>query len=731
MRSRTQARSLFAAALLTTAFLVACGGSNSNSNSIQSEITGTVQIPNATVPDLTIASGTESAQAGTTGFKLKVQTSTFALLTANDLTSGKTVLIGMRDPRSSTTILNSANCANTLIFLSLGGSQMSPEERRTLWDRIAESTVSNALKTVLEAEIATDVFALENGNANIKTALANSITALSAASLTNNLGEQNTATRAPGDPPPSFIFKDQFPRTRRAEPIALTPGVAIDNLFSKAEGSYFAYNIGFKDKDGVNHSTVPAIVGSENKFNPLSRSTAIPLPHEENHSEDQYSLVVLQPIFGQPEPTVFNDSDYAPEIAKWRASLVPMLRRAYSSVMSASVLDAFGAPLVDFTPGALDESVAKYSEINTESAAIIGDTSSAPDLGPLVSRMAGVAAGGDSEAFSTLAAVAPLLRTSYPELADRLASKSLTSAQIQGFRGTMRILSALGSWHYSSKAGPLAETYTTGEMGKVIRGAMKSVLIDLEPSTSQFEAGKSLLLTAKPNSGFTNPFTYTWTLDEGPGAITNAVLNDNKGKVGRTITTTSSTVYLVTGNDSVGIARIRLEGESKYEDGTPLYADTEADYTPQGHLELSPIVFDEYPNNPNYRGMASGTWVIKPAPVNGVYAAAKLNIVGQVHGFGNTLDGKFQKQWNVPVFNGPISPTSKDPVFFTGTPQYLRRDFDTGPSSMGIGAIDYGDRILVINHTGAFDVNDPAYRQTLTGIIWQWANSTQLRYTLK
>lgn len=607
---------------------------------------------------------------------------------------------------------------------------MKPEDRRALWDRIAASTQATTFETVLTTEIGLDLYALENGNSNIQAALASAVTALSTSALTSQSLAENSQTRTP-EPPPSFLFKNSPAKDRKAQPISVSPGLAIDNQFSKAEGSFFSYNTGYVDQEGVSHSTNPAQVGGENKFAPEAVSTPIPLTLDGDHTAENYSIIILQPIFDKPEPAIFNNSEYSGEVAKWRASLVPMLRRGYSSVASSAILDAFGAPGVDFSPAALDETITNYSEVSAEAAATINEVGNAQGLGTLVARMAGVAATGDTEAFNILAAVSPLLRSSYPELAEQLATKSLTSAQIQGFKGTMRILSALGSWNYSSRTGPIAETFTTGEIVEVVEGAMKAVLLTLDPDTSEFEAGKSLLLTAKPHPGFTNPFTYTWELQPGPGAITNAVLNDNQGKVGTKITTTSPTVYLVTGNDSVGLAVVKVNGETTDDDGSPLFATTEATYTPQGHLEFSPIEFADYPGVSNYRGLSSGSWVIKPAPVNGVYAAAQLKIVGQVHGFGNSLDGKFEKHWNIPAFSGPISPSSKDPVYFQFTSQVIHPSLSIGPSTMGIGVIDYGDRLLIRNHSGAYDINDPEYKQTLTNLQWQWANSTSLRYSLK
>ncbi len=731
MFSKTRRFVLLATTLITAGLLIGCGGSSNNNAVPSSTVSGTIQIPNSSVPALTIASGTETTPNSGTGFQLKILSSTYALITANDPTSGKTVLFGMHDPNASSVTLNPENCARTLIFLSLGGSQFSAESRKALWDTIAASPQAATLKTVIETEIATNLFALEDGNANIKASLQAAVNALGSSSSGSPLSQQNPITRNPQDPPPSFFISTSQTSPRRGQVIALAPGVAVDNLFSHAEGSFFAYNTGYADQEGNNHSTNPEQSGGETKFDAAGTSSTLPLTLDGDHSQDHYSIIVLQPIFDQAEPAIFANSDFSGELAKWRASLNPMLKRGFSAVTGASMLDAFGAPDSDFSSAALDETVTQLSSINSESGTIMSDVGEAQGLGSLVARMAGVAAHGDAEAFSALAAIAPLLRSNYPELAEKLATKSLTSAQIQGFRGAMRILSALGSWDYSSKAGRIAESLTTGQMAKEVKGSMGAVRIALTPGTSTFEAGKSLLLTAKPASTYTNPFTYTWSLESGPGSITNAVLNDNMGHVGSTITTTSPNVYLVTGNDSVGLAVVTVEGESTYEDNSPLYATATERYTPQGHIEFAPLSFSDAVEGPGWYGIVSGTFVMKPAPVNGVYAAGKLKITATVNGLDHTLDGSFVKEWNVPAFSGPLTPITKDHRWLNSTNQHLHPSSSTGSSSMGIAVFDYGDRFLIFNFSGGGKNDDPAYLTYITGKMREWSNAIQAKYTFK
>lgn len=715
-----------------------CGGSGGGTPNSTAILRGVVGLPTSgSALKLAVSSGASNVSVTAGQFEISLGLNNLRVVSLIDTATGKVVLLGLADGATGNLGLDAVNCARTLTFLSLGGSQFSPADRKTLWTTISASSDVSALATVLTTELTADIFVLENGNANVKTALATAVNALSggvpmAPTVAKDIPK---VVSRDSDPPPTYqVGGQELDKPKRGEIVPNGTGFIINNYYSRVEGRFFNYNVGYVDNKFVKHSTVTKAISGELEFSSNSASEQFNPPFDPANSEDLLATVVLQPIFDQAEPAFFSDSAYSAQVASWRASLAKMYRRGLGVVAAASMLDAFGAPEVDFNSETTNQVVTGLTGVSSSAASVFSDSDAGKGLGALVARLAAVPAGSDADAFSTLAALSPYLKASYPELAQQLATRSLSSAQIQGFRGSMRILSLMGSWDYSSKSGRIANGYTTGNMATLGQGSIGIRGLSLTPNSSYFDTTKSLLLTVKPHPGYTHPFTYTYSIDPAGYPVKDAVLNDNQGHVGREIVTTSPTCYLVTAPNLVGSVVVHVEAQTKGDDGLPRYLVAEAVYSPIGALNFSPIFLDFKDSRNNTLSIGySATWVRKPAPTNGVYAGGKLVVDYRIDdvrnpGINEPLTGTYHGEFNVPAYSGAIIPSSQ--VLFDSDPRHIYANViqSTGPF-IGLTVFDYGDQFLIINTKVAPQL--PPVDQSSVNLMQEWAAKTQARFSFK
>lgn len=709
--------------------LSACGGSGTSSTPPSGkDITGTATVPNSAGKNLVVSTAYGSGAVSSGGFSAKVPGSSLSLLTILDSDAGKVVMMGMAEPSTSTVAVDPANCAATLVFLGLGGSGLKGMERSSLWTSIKGHTTTAALATAITTAMGSDLYALDGGNASIKSAL-DAALAAQAGSLPPSASESPS-------PKDESVTTFQIKSSERngaksGEVESRSPeGYGVDNTLGQLEGLTFTYNVGYRDKSDVDHATVPAKFGNGTSFQPASLSATVPLQASTAYTGEYYDVFVFQPIFGESSPSVFSLPDYSGEVAAWKAGLAPMLARGLMKVTAAQMYDALGAPTPDLSSAsALDQAVTSFTAINSESANIFVDSREAVNLPGLVARCAGVPANSEADAFSTLAAIAPLIQAEAPDLAQVLASKSLTSAQIQGFRGAMKIMSLMGSWDFSARTGAFAKLFGTGKTGCRSNGFFGRDFFDVQPNDKEFEVNTTFVMNAKLDTTiFNKPGEYTWSLEVGSGAITNAVLNDGNGKVGQEIKTTSSQCYLVTGGNSVGIAIVHVTYTTTDDSGNPVTLKETRRYTPIGDTDFSFLEAQPGTNGPNFTDICSGTWISKPAPRgDGTWGPYRLELWSNVATATSYFTaGSNYTYWDLPAYTGPVQPKTKSWEIVGQTV----RGTSSGTTSMSFGVYDYGDKILVVNSRSSYRNDDLAGKDVVTQIVLLYESHVTSRFKL-
>lgn len=707
--------------------LAGCGGSGSTPVSPGGTAVGSVTVPNTAGRALAVSTALGAKAVDGGSFDLPVGDSALNLVSVLDSESSRVVLFGMAEPSVRPVKIDPSNCAVSLVFLGLGASDLNGTQRDALWASIKLHTTTAALATAIETAMQADLFALENGNDSIKSALAAALAAqvgsLPVRTDAPALGsrESTTASLSLSSRQNNGPHKGEV-GSRQAQ------GFVIDNFWSRLEGSCFVYKTGYTAKDGTQHTTNPEKFGSEYPFSAETTTSPIALTLDPAFSAENYEMVVLQPVFGQSAPAVFGQSSYAGETATWRASLAKMYRRGLMKVAASQMLDAIGAPQVDMTANALDQSANLFAAINGNTSAILNAAQEGPELSNLVAQCASIPANSEADAFSTLAALAPLLQAQAPELAQKFATKSLSSMQIQAFRGTMKIVAALGSWEYSATTGRYAKEYSTGSAANVSGGKFGSTTFEVTPPSGSFNAGENVKIEVTVDEeAFPGTITYEYSFNPGPGSITNAVLNDGQGKVGNPIKTSSPICYLVTGSDSVGLADVQVTVTVKDEDGNEQTLNEERLYTPNGHAEFSVLKATPSVFGANFYDVCSGTRIDKPASSNGMYPPMRVEFWADVRGTStNYTKGKKYTVWNLPAYTKAPTPST---VSWDIVKQTVSGS-SSGTSSLGFGIYDYGDHILIVNWRGGGRNDDPGYEATITAFLHDIASNVTGRYKI-
>lgn len=283
------------------------------------------------------------------------------------------MMIGILDPDAVNNVIDAANMAAALIFIGLGGSQKI-SGRKALLTTIVNHSATATLVLVVKARLDANNFALENGDATLKAAIATAIVAIGAG-LSLNLVQKSeagrsivAAGRAPAKPPydPPVDFSARLGGT-----IGIHLGsVFILNAFDSSGGKYLPDYFEIRSLAGQETAVLfyvqPAASSVMKKsMGPFQVSNLPPdngiygpepaVPLEPDHLFEEFRVVALMPIFDAPEPSVFTDIRYAPEVSAMGAQLIGMWQRAAVRIASDIMIEAMGMGGSQYTMQALQK----------------------------------------------------------------------------------------------------------------------------------------------------------------------------------------------------------------------------------------------------------------------------------------------------------------------------------------------------------------------------------------
>lgn len=160
-----------------------CGGSPAISGlqggGTSVRLKGAVQLPAGVKPNgVTVVSGLDQSSISSGSFSLNAPGGFPTLASVIDNASMQVMFFGMLDPSASSQLLDATNCAISLLFVALGGSQLPPNGRSPMFASLGKAIATAQLASVIKTRLNVDNFALLNGDSAIKTALSAAVSSL-------------------------------------------------------------------------------------------------------------------------------------------------------------------------------------------------------------------------------------------------------------------------------------------------------------------------------------------------------------------------------------------------------------------------------------------------------------------------------------------------------------------------------------------------------------------------
>ncbi|MFI5386732.1 MAG: hypothetical protein ACHQ50_11505 [Fimbriimonadales bacterium] len=533
-----------------------CGGGGIGGGFQGGLFTGSAILPaGVAAANATVVSGLGSSALTGGNFSLTAPISFPTLASIVDSVSGNVVLLGMLDPGKNRQTLDAANCAATLTFLALGGSQLPPNGRALLFATIQSNAANSTLAGVISTRLAADPFALVNGDNAIKTALATAVAAFPP-------GPRPVSAPSNGGPrvvQPTFTvhgtvnegsFQAPYNVAGSSEPV-----IAVNSTLREVQFSMFY--VGSTAPNGVRTDLPSAL--SVLSFQEIPRSSAVDgqghlqfgqfsfnvSPHTTGNNDDFFGLVRLTPIFDAPDPAFFTDPRYNSNVAVWRVVLEDMFARAQVQVVAQFIIEAMGLGCITNT-AVMQLAVTAFDAIGASEHGLIqtarqGTALKATTLQFLLNLTASNAA-----AQAYIDAVQSAFHYTLPANA---------AIRLLNLRGNVLIFQALGVLDSSILLGEFIQSLTETQdafgnpvaVGFLNEADYSFSGLVITPVNAQYLPGGPTLQISIPSSYNDVPFTIEWILS---GA--NAIIDDGHGNSGTDFKTKYTTVTLTTTPSTAG-----------------------------------------------------------------------------------------------------------------------------------------------------------------------------------
>ena len=643
--------------------LAGCGGSGTGIGSFSSHLyTGTVILPTGiAASSVTIISGLGQSPITAGSFAVNGISSFPTLLTVMDNVTKKVMMVGILDPAIGAQTFDSSSVAAALIFLALGGSQLTSDRRGPFLTMIKVNSATTTLATTIAIQMNADPFALLDGDATIKSALATAVAAFNPPIFVANRVRSAPVPRTSGGPNSTFAFPSDIIEGSFNVMYQVTgpsaPVTAINSTLRETHLSVFY--VGKTNLSGIRMDLSSAVAVSTD--HEIPRSSAVDaaghlqfgqfLINVSPHSAagtveaDYFGFVRLTPLFDSVDPTFFTDSRYIANVASWRLTLEDMYARAQVQVAAQFLIEGLGQGAI-FDTGSTQRAVQNFGLIGTQEAGLIQTARTGTGLIPSTKTFLLNASGSDSAALAYISAIQSSFGLTLP--AD-------SAVRIANLRGTILIFAATGILDSSLLLGEFVTMLTakTDDLGKTKScGYLNEAIynyatVTINPLTAQYQPGGPSIGISIPTSFNDIAFTLHWVLNG-----TNASMDDGHGHSGTDFMTNQTTVSVMTTPSTVGNLTIRCDIILKSSGaivGTATSTLTQIIPPPNGSITL---------NAPQQVGVQSNTgpWTLYGSPGQKVITTPNsLNSFKFELGFGDTVYGQYPGSTGTSPFNGPYA----------------------------------------------------------------------------
>jgi hypothetical protein len=566
--------------------LLGCSGSEEDAV-VGPHVKGQLAIPTGILAtDLSIVGGQDEVQPSAEGgFVLMCEEKALSLVAAVH-SSGRVLHYAMARSDQDGQKLDARSSAAALLFMSLGGSTLIEADRRAVYDAVVTDPQTAALARTIQARVDVNPFVMDEPDAQIVSALHDSMQSMRSrvAAAVRESGEGRAKKLAVTDIQPLLrIEPGGETNGLSVNQDGDTPGFSIVNN-KRRPGLAHLYKVGYQKQDqarvdispaepvgtalriaatqALSLAAVPgAFLGGSVPWEPKT-SSRVPLTMHDGAEQTFYELVLLTPVWDAPELPFSAQPRYRLHREAWNDELGDMYERTQMELVFGAILEALG---VSF--GAINEVAFASAMANLRALA-------AADGGffALMAQVRGGAAllGGIQGWFTTMAgasgriatlnslvlsAVAPLVKDANAALAANMAARSLSTARLVVFHGTMRAMAIAAAVGGVLDTGAQWKDLHTGDKGYLFTATLVGPKVAVSPSSGKVSKGKEQILVARVSGTQGLKLTYRWTLT----GSNLANLSDKLGKIGVTIDTDSDTVTLATTPSTVGTLTITVE----------------------------------------------------------------------------------------------------------------------------------------------------------------------------
>ncbi len=565
--------------------LLGCGGSEEDA-AVGPHVKGQLAIPTGiSAADLSIVGGKDEVQPSVDGnFLLMCEEKALSLVAAVH-SSGRVLHYAMARSDKEGQKLDAQSSAAALLFMALGGSGLIEADRRAVHDAVVGDAQTAALARTIQARVNVNAFAVDEPDAQIVSALRDSVQAMRSRVAAASVGNEGRAHKLAVTDVQPLLRIEPGGETNglSVNQDGDTPGYSIVNN-KRRPGRAHLYKVGYQKQGQARVDISPAepigqplrivstqamsvfaapgaFLGGPVPWEPKT-SSRVPLTMHDGAEQTFYEVVLLTPVWDAPELPFAAQPRYRLYREAWIDELGDMYERTQMELVFGAVLEALGVVLGSVNEIAFASAMANLRALAaadggffTLMAQVRGGAALLGGIQGWLTTMAGESGRLAFVSQKLLPAFAPMVQEADAVLAANMAARTLSRTKLIAFHATMRALAIGGAVLGVIDTGAQWKDLHTGDKGYLFNATLVGPMVAVSPSSGKVSKGKDQVLVARVSGTQGLKLTYRWTLT----GSNLANLSDKAGKIGVAIDTDSDTVTLGTTPSTVGTLSITVE----------------------------------------------------------------------------------------------------------------------------------------------------------------------------
>ncbi|HWD39011.1 MAG TPA: hypothetical protein VG944_09200, partial [Fimbriimonas sp.] len=488
-------------------------------------------------------------------FSIKAPGDAPSLITVYNPTNRKAVLFGMYDPSASaSSMVDATSTAVALLFMSLGGANYTRDGIKPLLEAINTSAAVAPLASTISSQMATDPYALANGNSAISSALSSAATSLASLivlpkevmqpkdapdlQLINPSDAVDGLTMAALDAGTGFKVINQWRRFMKAY-VYTSKHWDTENV--ERDVSPPSYTAG-----PLNVSPASSLLNVSGGWAP-SYSSDVSLPVQPKDNKTEYKIVSLQPVYGAIEPAFFSDQQWTNEVIRWRQDLSELGGSTFVAFFANVLFSAIGLGALTWTLGELTAAYSSLTALPSFAQVLSIASARSVALGTTARSALNLFVTNDTVGAGVLKALAPLLKEATAVQDAILAGGASEAAIFARMAACLGVVLAGGALALAADIGAVIKDTSTGQEADMWTATVLHQTMRLTPQSPKVGPGEVVTFSVRIPTGTTGTIVFDWFQDSAYAA-----LRSSSGVTGTTLTHIRDLVVdlATTGSDS-------------------------------------------------------------------------------------------------------------------------------------------------------------------------------------